>query len=104
MSDDQAEIISRPASHPIATTLLSVSMIATIICISLTSSELFTEYLPSAGPGKKIDKYHVSKTIADKGRKDHFGADRDFNVTIEEELGGKDNPLKNIGGGAGLGN
>ena len=104
MSDDQAEIISRPPSHPIATTLLIVSLIATMICIGMTSNELFTEYLPSAGPGKKIDKSHNSQTIADQGRRDHFGADRDFKVTIEEELGGKDKPLTSIGGGAGLGN
>ena len=65
---------------------------------------LFTEYLPSAGPGVKPAKYHDSKTIAEKTIRDHYKADKDFNVSIEEELGGKDKPLTTIGGGQGLGN
>ena len=102
MSDDQAEIIARPPSHPIATTLIIVSMLATILSIGLVWNELFTEYLPS-GKGRKIDKHHKSKTIAEKHRKDHFGADKDFRVSIEEELGGKDRPLSStIGSGDGV--
>ncbi len=104
MSDDQAEIISRPPSHPIATTLIIISMLATMLCIGLTWDELFSEYLPTPGPGvAKIDKSHSSVKIASDGRKDHFGADRDFKVSIAEELGGKDRPLSSsIGGGEGL--
>lgn len=78
-------------------------MLATMLCIGLTWDELFSEYLPTAGPGVKIDKSHSSVKIASDGRKDHFGADRDFKVSVEEELGGKDNPLtSSIGGGNGL--
>jgi hypothetical protein len=104
MSDDQSEIISRPPSHPIATTLIIISMLATMLCIGLTWDELFSEYLPTPGPGVKIDKSHSSVKIASDGRKDHFAADRDFKVSIAEELGGKDRPLSSsIGGGDGLG-
>ena len=104
MADDQAEIIARPPSHPIATTLIIVSMLACIFCIGLVWDELFTEYLPGKASGRKIDSNHKSMEIADKHRKNHFDSDRDFKVSIEEELGGKDRPLSStIGGGDGLG-
>jgi hypothetical protein len=100
MSDDeQAEIIARPPSHPIATTLIVISMIATMICIGLTWDELFSEYLPTKGPGKTIDKSHSSVTIAKQGRKDHYKADSDLKSSIEAELG----VSSTVGGGEGLG-
>ena len=78
-------------------------MIGTIVGIGLIWNELFTEYLPSPGPGVKIDKNHSPLKIAETHRKDHFEKDGDFRVSIEEELGGKDRPLSSsIGGGEGL--
>ena len=104
MSEDQAEIIARPPSHPIASTLIIVSVFATILAIGLTWDELFSEYLPAPTTAAGKDKSHNSLTIADKGIKDHYGQDKDFKVSIEEELGGKDGPLSaTIGGGEGLG-
>ncbi|RMG17414.1 MAG: hypothetical protein D6731_04200 [Planctomycetota bacterium] len=98
MSDDGGAIIARPPSHPIATSLLICCVLGTLICIGIVWNELFTEYLPSPGPGVKIDKSHNSKSIAEKHRRDHYGADPAFRVSIEEELGGKDRPLSSVVG------
>ena len=90
MSDDQAEIIARPPSHPVATTLIIVSMLATIFSIGLVWDELFSEYLPSPGPGQQVDIKHDSRKIAEKGIKDHYKVDfpaADVMADIESELG-----------------
>lgn len=85
--DDEQEIISRPPSHPIATTLLFASILGTIVAIAFIWNELFTEYLPVPGPGKKND----SLQIAEKHQHDHyrkdFGNGEDLQAEIEKELG-----------------
>ena len=92
MADDEQEIISRPASHPIATTLLVVSMIATGLAIFFVQQELFIEYLPSPGPGQPAGDY-PSKRIAENHLHDHYKEDKAFKQSadlmadIEGELG-----------------
>lgn len=91
MSDEQ-EIISRPPSHPIATTLLVVSMIATGLAIFIVYQELFVEYLPTPAPGQPAGDY-PSKKIAEGHYHDHYKRDKAFKhsgnlmADIEEELG-----------------
>ncbi|MBL4844461.1 MAG: hypothetical protein JKY65_02950 [Planctomycetes bacterium] len=88
MADEQ-EIISRPPSHPIATTLLLVSMIGTGLAISLVWQELFGEYLPS-DPGGGAQTIS-SKNIAENGTRNHYekdfkGSDKNLMADIEKEL------------------
>lgn len=69
MSDDQPEIIARPPSHPIATTLLIIAAIGTSLAIALVWAELFGEYMPTQGPETpqwKL-KEHAPKGYAEKG-------------------------------------
>ena len=88
MSDDMQEIISRPPSHPIATTLLVLSMLGTIASIAIVWSELFGEYLPAPPQGQKND----SLVIAEQSRTKHYeqdfkGSSDDLIADIEKELG-----------------
>lgn len=46
------EIISRPPSHPLATSLLGASILGTIGAIAFVWLELFGEYMPSYPPGQ----------------------------------------------------
>jgi len=81
MADEQ-EIISRPPSHPIATTLLLVSMIGTGLAIFLVWQELFGEYLPTPQPGAKavLD----SKKIAENHTRNHYA--NDFKGSSDDKL------------------
>ena len=49
---DQAEIITRPPSHPLATSLLAASMLGTIGAIAIVWMELFGEYMPTYPQGQ----------------------------------------------------
>ena len=88
MSDqeDLGEIISRPASHPIATTLLVVSMLGTLLAIGFVWAELFGSYLPA---GVKV--VSKSRKIAEKHVHNHyaadFGKDGDLMTQVEKDLG-----------------
>lgn len=90
MADEQ-EIISRPPSHPIATTLLLVSMIGTGLAIFLVWTELFGEYLPTPAPGAA--QAVSSKKIAEGHLREHYEADfkgsneKDMLREIESKLG-----------------
>ncbi len=87
MADEDQEIISRPPSHPIATTLIMVSIVGTIAAIAFVWVELFGEYLPTPPPGQRND----SKVIAERHLHDHykedFGAAADVLAEVEKELG-----------------
>lgn len=84
--DDEQEIISRPPSHPIATTLLLASIAGTIVSTAFVWAELFGEYLPTPGPGKP----NASLKIAERHEHDHYrvdyGASEDLQAEIEKEL------------------
>jgi hypothetical protein len=101
MSDDQ-EIISRPPSHPIATTLLVVSMIATGLAIFIVWQELFVEYLPSQAPGQAASDF-PSRAIAENHYHDHYKRDKGLKhsgnlmADIEAELGIKGNDGGDMG-------
>jgi hypothetical protein len=93
VSDDQPEIIARPPSHPIATTLLIVSAIGTTLAIVLVWAELFGEYMPTAGPGVpewKL-KEHAPLKYAKEGKpQDYYLKDfpgTDVLKDIQGELG-----------------
>lgn len=98
MSDDLQEIISRPPSHPIATTLLVTSIFGTILAIFFVWQELFGEYLPTAAPGQSNN----SRTIAEQHLHDHYGRDfkgQNILADVEKELGIN----SKVGGDHGLG-
>jgi hypothetical protein len=99
--EDHQEIISRPASHPIATTLLILSMLATILGIAFVWAELFGEYLPAPKPGETPGN-HSARKIAEKHVKDHYKVDFPNENTmgdIERVLG----ISSQVGGQEGLG-
>lgn len=87
MADEEQEIISRPPSHPIATTLIFVSIAGTIAAIAFVWAELFGEYLPTPAPGQP----NASKVVAERHIHDHyaedFGKSSDVTAEIEKELG-----------------
>ena len=74
MSDEVAEIIPRPPSSPIGSTMLIVSTIGMILAISMVWSELYGEYLPAGTPPAEMSK-HVSRSEAEKKTRDHFAED-----------------------------
>jgi hypothetical protein len=107
MSDEQQEIISRPPSHPIATTLLVCAMLGMITCITIVSMELFTEYLPTPAQGVTVDPIHNSMNVTKLHRHNHYEAD--FKKLDQEQLLTQieKEELKitsSIGGDLGLGN
>ena len=74
MSDEVAEIIPRPPSSPIGSTLLIVSTIGMFLAISIVWSELYGEYLPAGAPDSEMSK-HGSLIIAQNKVRDHFALD-----------------------------
>jgi len=109
VSDDLQEIISRPPSHPIATTLLVCSIAGTVLAIMFTWWELFGEYLPTPTPGQQND----SRTIAEEHLHDHYKkdykgsenvlADVEKELGIGSKVGGEDGLGAATGGGGGGG-
>lgn len=78
MSDEIAEIIPRPPSSPIGSTLLIVTTLGLILAIALVWAELFGEYLPTVKPGQQPDPEmvkHVARTEAEKHSRDHYAED-----------------------------
>ena len=75
---EQPEIIPKPPSHPITTSLLITSFFGTILCIGFVWAELFGGYMFGAKvtvePG--MDK-HTWKEIKDnrEGAIDHYAQD-----------------------------
>lgn len=67
------EVLSRPPSHPIASTLLILSCVGTLGCIMFVWNELFYEYMPGKGQNREIEEIlgprHGAVSIAN-GRKD----------------------------------
>jgi hypothetical protein len=74
VSDEIAEIIPRPPSSPIGSTLLIVSTLGMILAIAIVWNELFVEYLP-AGPLDPEMSKHVVRTEAERHTRDHYAED-----------------------------
>lgn len=72
--DEAPEIIARPPSHPITSTLLGVAIVATILNISVSWSRLFGRYLV-AKPEKGMDKHNVQEVKTKSGPLDHYAED-----------------------------
>ena len=75
---EQPEIIPKPPSHPITTSLLIVSAIATLIAIGFVWSELFGNYLLSSkGPVAEVgmDAHKWDKLKTRSGPIDHYELD-----------------------------
>ncbi|MCO5165325.1 MAG: hypothetical protein M9894_03030 [Planctomycetes bacterium] len=115
MSDDVADIIPRPPSSPIGSTMLIVNTLAMILAISVIWAELFGEYLPTVGPGQQLHpemSKHASRQIAEKHVRDHyavdFGSDSDILASVERDLqvsskiGDLSGPSGGGGGGGGV--
>lgn len=97
MSDEIADIIPRPPSSPIASTMLIVSTIGLILSIAIVWTELFGEYLPTLAPGQSLDSEmtkHPPRAIAEKHIFDHYGIDYpggdDMLVSVQRDLGVSD--------------
>ncbi|MBX3467542.1 MAG: hypothetical protein KF878_11690 [Planctomycetes bacterium] len=93
MSDDVADIIPRPPSSPIGSTMLIVNTLAMILAVSVVWAELFGEYLPTLAPGQSMHPEmakHGSREIALKHVRDHyavdFGGDSDVLASVERDL------------------
>ncbi|MCA8924863.1 MAG: hypothetical protein KDD82_23840 [Planctomycetes bacterium] len=97
------EVLSRPPSHPIASTLLILSCIGTIGCIGFVWAELFNEYMPAKGANSQIEallQKHGPVAIAN-GRRDEdvdhykidFGAG-DMIEAIDKKLLGNDESIE----------
>ena len=94
MSDEIADIIPRPPSSPIGSTMLIVSTLGLILSIAIVWTELFGEYLPTLPPGAQPDpemKNHTPRVVAEKHIFDHYGADYpgsdDMLAAVERDLG-----------------
>lgn len=100
------EIITRPPSHPLATSLLGASILGTIGAIAFVWLELFGEYMPSYPPGQAppavpgLDQNwystHDAVKLAKQGKPthDHYKLDfpggsgvADLLPEVERELG-----------------
>jgi hypothetical protein len=94
MSDETAEIIPRPPSSPIGSTLLIVCTLGLILAIGVVWSELFSEYLPGAPPpgvtlSAEMAK-HVPLRDAENHTRDHYKVDYpddDVLASVERDLG-----------------
>ncbi len=78
MSDEIAEIIPRPPSSPIGSTLLIVTTLGLILAIAIVWAELFGEYLPTVKPGQQPDPEmvkHNARQEAEKHSRDHYAED-----------------------------
>jgi len=86
MADDQAEIIARPPSHPVASTLLIVGCLGLIAAISFVWMELFGQYMPAPGPAHQPDPIMANHQPV----RDHYAKDygtEDTLTSVENELG-----------------
>jgi hypothetical protein len=101
------EIITRPPSHPLATSLLAASILGTIGAIAFVWLELFGEYMPAYPPGQTppavpgVDQNwyntHDAVKLAKSGQTvhDHYKLDfsdasssaADLLPAVERELG-----------------
>jgi hypothetical protein len=111
VSDEAAEIIPRPPSSPIGSTLLIVSTLGLILAIAVVWMELFGEYLPTLPPGVQPDPEmakHVARKDAENHTHDHYAVDypgeTDVLAAVERDLGvGSKIGDLSAGGGAGAG-
>lgn len=97
------EVLSRPPSHPIASTLLILSCIGTIGCIAFVWAELFNEYMPAKGQNQEIEQIlgqsHAAVAVANSRRDadiDHYKLDyksNDMIESIDKKLLGKDESM-----------
>jgi len=97
------EVLSRPPSHPIASTLLILSCIGTIGCIAFVWGELFNEYMPAKGQNQEIEQIlgqkHAAVAVANGRRDDdvdHYKLDYgagDMIEAIDKKLLGKDESM-----------
>lgn len=94
MSDETAEIIPRPPSSPIASTMLIVSTIGLILAIAVVWSELFGEYLPGAPPPGVTPSAEMARHVplkeAENHTRDHYREDYpddDVLASVERDLG-----------------
>lgn len=78
MSDEISEIIPRPPSSPIGSTLLIVTTLGLVLAIAIVWAELFGEYLPTLAPGQQADpemSKHVSRVEAERHSREHYAED-----------------------------
>jgi len=70
---DQPEIIPKPPSHPITTTLLFFSFVLTIVGIGFVWNELFGSYLiPPKLNEAGMENHNWSKLKDKQGSTDHY--------------------------------
>jgi hypothetical protein len=91
-ADDTFEIVARPPSHPVTTTLLGVSTAGLLFLIGFTWAELFSDYMPA-----QVEKYGdmaKHKSAAEAGKpspRDHYeedyGKSANVRYEVEKDLG-----------------
>lgn len=95
---DQAELITRPPSHPLATSLLAASILGTIGAIAFVWVELFGEYMPAPQPGAALTAWEqahnpVKMAQSPQAVHDHYridfpdGGGPELLPAVERELG-----------------
>ncbi len=105
---EQPEIIPKPPSHPITTSLLIISSFATLIAIGFVWNELFGNYLLSPkGPVREVgmEAHSYDKLKTRSGPIDHYELDfpgeknqqnLEYNVKQDLHIGSK---FEDAGGG-----
>jgi hypothetical protein len=94
--NEQPEIIPKPPSHPITTSLLIASFFGTILCIGFVWAELFGSYMMGAKVQLEAGmEKHSWKEIKEnrEGTIDHYAqdfpgekTDKDMQYSIKKEL------------------
>lgn len=94
--DEAPEIIAKPPSHPITTTLLGIGIVGLVLNISIAWVELFGVYMPAAVE-KGMEKHKASDLAKKPGIPDHYALDFPGKDNLWYEVG-KDLKL-NVGQG-----
>jgi len=104
---EQPEIIPKPPSHPITTSLLIASTIATIVAIGFVWNELFGNYLVTSKTVREVgmENHDWMKLKTKSGAIDHYELDfpgektqqlLEYNVKNDLHIGSK---FEDAGGG-----
>src|SRR2546423_1029210 len=90
--NEQPEIIPKPPSHPITTSLLITSCAGVVVCIGFAWAELFGGYLLSAKAPVEagMENHTATKTKALATPIDHYALDYKVFGTSENEKNDKD--------------
>lgn len=85
--DEAPEIIAKPPSHPITTTLLAIGIVGCVLNISIAWVELFGTYMPAQAE-KGMEKHRsVDLAKSKSGPIDHYAIDFPGKDSLWYEVG-----------------